>query len=120
MTRVTGLKVTPRGQVTRFESADGERLLSSMYEAIGCELVDCLNLDTGASVWVDDEGWLPNMPVPNGYLSKLVGPIVYFAGTGLLLGGIDEDGETLSLTTEQEKLALETMGLTVTEENADA
>lgn len=76
--------------------------LSSAYKLLGCDLVDVVglpNLDSGEGdschdMFVDDEGLLkgeddddaPFFIMRNGWM---------FAGSGLILGGPDEDGNSM-------------------------
>lgn len=89
---------------------DGE--LASAYSMLRCELVDIVglpNLDTGGgnslhSMLVDDEGLLkreddqdaPFFALRNGWT---------FAGSGLVIGPTDDDGETTAATLTVEEVA---------------
>lgn len=73
--------------------------LDAMYEAIGCELVDCVTIGDGIDLWVDDEG-LFNCPDHVFILPGLHQPI---AGRALILSH-DDDGETTSATVGFEQI----------------
>ncbi len=72
-------------------------LLESAYKMLRCELVDIVSLPgTESDLIVDDEGLLtsdgddsPFFVLPNGWV---------FAGSGLVVGGCDDNGEVTSTT----------------------
>lgn len=117
----------PAGQLICFR--EGE-LLSTLYWAIGCELVDLVRLAGDRltekvapggelSLWVDDEGMFrvagPNrryhsVALEFGLQQRLLfGPVV-------ITGGADEDGDTLGLTPDQ---ALHLMAILNVDDSAE-
>jgi hypothetical protein len=75
--------------------------LNSMYQHLGCELVDVINIDNKNDLFVDDEGLLKindntKFFIIQGYYQPL-------AGNGLILGFNNNDGDSTStnLTVEE-------------------
>lgn len=67
----------------------------SIYTHIGCDLFDVVYAEVGEhkiGVYVDDEGLLNNPQ----HFFMLEGWSQPLAGNGLVLGGLDEEGETLA------------------------
>lgn len=94
-------------------SLDATNLPGQLSELIGCDLFDVVHLEHGIDIYVDDEGLLVARPVLNLALTVLAHalgtPAVLF-GTGVVLGGDDETGDTLGLTSVQRDLVLGAMG----------
>lgn len=101
MDTITGIKVTPDGEVTAFELF-ADRTLHGMYQQIGCRVVDVVRVADDVDMWIDDEGLLVNEPQMNMAASVLAAAISgaeirdRFAGTCLFLGH-DDEGETQDL-----------------------
>lgn len=102
---INALRLTPDGDLCRVEleaGSDGDHL-QSMYREIGCSLVECVGLRDDLDLWVDEEGklkdgWEPNLPAIG--LLHHHGRRDLVAGTALLTGGADEEGNTLGISDE--------------------
>ena len=100
---IKALRLSPDGDIRRIEleaSPAGDHL-HAMYRAIGCDLVDCVGLGDDLDLWVDDEGklkaeWEINLPAS--VLMQRSGVPDVVAGTGLLTGGADDEGNTLGIS----------------------
>lgn len=92
--------------------AHPEEILKALYVAIGCDLVDRVELAAGLDMWLDDEGLCVADPEVNpfatalGYL--LAGTEQPFAGVAVLAG--ERDGDTVSLTAAQRELVSDLVG----------
>lgn len=100
---IAGAVVAADGQVTpvRWDSAD---MLASLYRLIGCNSVDLVRLDDDLDMWVDDEGSF-GTPYPNWAITAVAAAYGrvhqrYF-GTAVFTGGVDEEGNSLSLSPAQ-------------------
>lgn len=96
----TGLVIGIDGTVTDFTTEDSPRLLDALYSAIGCDLVDVVSLTDRIEFWVDDEGLYrqelnPYARALGQYLTNSAWQPI--AGPVVVLGGVDEEGETLGL-----------------------
>ncbi|MGH7922783.1 MAG: DUF3846 domain-containing protein [Candidatus Dormibacteraceae bacterium] len=102
---IKALRLTPDGGLGRVElepGPDGSHL-NAMYGEIGCDLVDCVGLRGDLDLWLDDEGKLNQDWVVNPGASALLqscGIPDLVAGTALLTGGADEEGNTLGISDE--------------------
>jgi hypothetical protein len=76
--------------------------LKDMYRLIDCDLVECVSYGKDLDVWVDEEGLLKNDGKGFFMLPSYPQPL---KGNGLLTGGVDEDGETVSCTMSLEDAA---------------
>lgn len=105
MTALTGVTILLDGSRALFESTT-DTLLADLYRTISTDIVQSVEADDSSwSIWVDEEGWLKygallnyaagDFADENGVTGHL------FAGIAVVLGGTDDDGETLSLTPEQ-------------------
>lgn len=52
--------IDPLAKTCIASTLDASNTLRSLYTAIGCDTVDCLDLGEGVDVWFDDEGLLRN------------------------------------------------------------
>lgn len=97
---------------TRPVTLDAAGVSTQLADLIGCDLFDVVHLADGIDVYVDDEGLLVARPVLNLALTVLAHalgtPAVLF-GTGVVLGGDDETGDTLGLTVAQRDRVLGAM-----------
>lgn len=97
---------------TRPVTLDSADVSTQLADLIGCDLFDVVHLEDGIDVYVDDEGLLVARPVLNLALTVLAHalgtPAVLF-GTGVVLGGDDETGDTLGLTSTQRDRVLGAM-----------
>lgn len=110
MSTLTGIRVTPRGHIEAVE-LDGANLLDSLYGAIGCELIQAIQLHDEINAIFDEEGKLtgaePN--VMASVIAETLGfrflPSDHLAGAVIFLGYTPE-GEHVSLTDEQRQAVL--------------
>jgi hypothetical protein len=102
-------------QVTH-ESArpDSWGTLRWLYGLIGCSTVDVVHLDDQLSLWVDDEGMIPSDARPNLAATRVCSAFGTMAqllyGKAVVLGGADDQGNTLGLTEEQIRWVYERVG----------
>jgi hypothetical protein len=80
-------------EVTK-DSNDSE--LQSMYNHIKCGMVECVNLNDGNDVWVDEEGLLRLTPFSTFF--KIEGYHEFLPSNGLILGYDDETGDSSDTT----------------------
>ena len=80
-------------EVTK-DSNDSE--LQSMYNHIKCEMVDCVSLNNGNDVWVDEEGLQRLTPFSTFF--KIEGYHEFLPSNGLILGYDDETGDSSDTT----------------------
>lgn len=79
-------------------------LLQAMYEKIGTDIVEAVDIADDVTVWVDEEGLLRPDPQVN-WLATLCAcaatqqPYRLF-GVAVFTGGTDDDGETLAISDE--------------------
>lgn len=102
MNHITALIIDCAGlasDVTILADENGGHL-GGMYRALGCNLVDVVQLTARLDMWIDDEGILTEQPL-NGsasYIALRYGfTWQYYHGTVLFAGGPDENGEMTSL-----------------------
>jgi hypothetical protein len=98
------LKVTPAGEATEVDLGRGSDSLLEMYAAIGCDVVECVQLADDVDMWVDEEGLLKAQLEPNLPASMLAwryrGMGQAYYGTALFTGGADGAGNSLGLSDE--------------------
>ena len=82
--------------ITEHEIGKG---LEPIYEKIGCELFDIVNIDDSNDVYVDDEGLYKE----NDFFS-IEGGHQPFRGNGLVLGIDNNSGKSVSTTLTVEKV----------------
>jgi hypothetical protein len=70
-----------------------DRGLKSMYDLIGCRLVDLVHVGDGDDLFVDDEGLLTMEPTSPMFR---IGDCT-LAGSGVIIGGNDETGESCNV-----------------------
>jgi hypothetical protein len=104
MTQLTGIRIDVAGDLATvgIDGTTSQSRLSGMYEAITCSTVDVVGLDGEIDLWVDDEGLYMQEPNPTlTAMVRITNPFqTHLSGPGLFLG-TNEDGDTVSLTTEQ-------------------
>jgi len=81
----------------------GDSSIKSIYEHIGCELVDVINLDENNDLFVDDEGLLKLHKDSQFFLYD--GFDQPLAGNGLILGLNQEEGESIETSLSIEEVA---------------
>ncbi len=105
---IDGLLIS-QGQ-TRDITIASKDTVTSIAQAIGCEVFTVVGLQDGIDVYVDDEG-LINGSTLNLALTivahRLGCPAVLF-GNGLVVS-VDDDGQTVSLTERQREIVLAAM-----------
>lgn len=97
----------------KFHRSDEGSCLQTLYDKIGCNLVDCVEIANGIDMWVDDEGALKSSRRLNHIATALrtlfwanneatTIPVNYppLHGVAVLLGH-DEEGNSIDLTPEQ-------------------
>lgn len=95
-----GILINPEAKTIE-EIQIKEDVLKSLYEIIGCELVECIRLDNKNALWVDEEGFYNSA-----FGFDLIGysPL---SGKGVILG-YDHNGDksdtTLSIETVTTKI----------------
>lgn len=99
----SALVLHPDGNITELPlPADADECRAEICRAIGCSLLDVVSLTTKLHMWIDDEGLYtqPMNPIATA-LARRHGYIwqPYF-GTAVL-AGVDEEGETINLTSDQ-------------------
>lgn len=75
--------------ITRTTIPDG---LEGLYETLRCETVDAIDLGSGITLWIDDEGLLKD----NQSFFELINFGQPIAGTAVILS-TDKDGESISV-----------------------
>ena len=103
--RIPALRLTSDGDLRRIdlEAGPGGDHLRAMYDQIGCDLVECVGLRDGLDMWVDEEGKLKdswNLNLAATAVLQRHGVPDLVAGTALLTGGADEEGNTLGISDE--------------------
>jgi hypothetical protein len=92
------VRITEAGSFERI-SLDRNKVLDSLYGAIGCRYVEVIQATETISIWVDEEG-LMRRPTPN-YLATLLAAELGFGqvivGVVVFTGGADSEGNTLPL-----------------------
>lgn len=66
---------------------------------MGCDRIDCVQLTAKLDMWIDGDG-LDTQPVngPASYIALRYGfTWQHYHGTVLIMGGLDEDGDSTSL-----------------------
>lgn len=108
MNVITGIRITTEGEMETIE-IDGDSTLNSMYQAIGCDLVQMIGLDCGVDAIFDEEGKY-NGAEPNSRATRTVRGLGFrfFPGDSLsgavIFLGHTVEGETVGLTENQRKL----------------
>lgn len=99
-----GVLITRDGRMEKIQRPAHQDTLRWLYEQIGCRTVDAITLGDsrhGFSLWVDDEGMLISNAEANLTATAIcatfgaIRQLLY--GTAVLLGGVDDDGDTLGL-----------------------
>ena len=103
--RIPALRLTSDGDLRRVEleaGPDGDHL-RSMYDQIGCDLVECVGLRDDLDMWVDEEGKLKdswNLNLAATAVLQRHGVPDLVAGTASLTGGADDEGNTRGISDE--------------------
>jgi hypothetical protein len=96
MTAVLGLIVRPDGSTERKIMSNTSEEIHETVEGF----FDCVRLSPSLDLWVHDEGIFEKDPNP--FLTILVSSIRRndqpIFGTGIFTGGVDNEGETISLS----------------------
>lgn len=104
MSDYQGVLFTPGGAVSVVQRPTHQNTLQWLYGTIGCHTVDVVELGDGLSLWLDDEGLLtqaPRLNLPATALAASFGELRQgLYGPAVLLGGTNEDGDTLGLSEE--------------------
>lgn len=87
-------------EVTVTKDSEGSEL-KSMYELIGCEMVEVVNIGEN-DIYVDEEGLLNLLPSTNFFMWK--GYPQPLAGNGLILGYDDNTGDSTDVTLTVEEV----------------
>lgn len=97
---------------TRPVSLEPDDIAGQLSRLIDCNIFDVVHLEDGIDIFLDDEGLLVERPVLNLALTVIAHafgtPAVLF-GTGVILAGDDETGDTLGLTGAQRQKVLDAM-----------
>ena len=93
------VRITEAGSFERISLARN-KVLDSLYGAIGCRYVEVIQATETISIWVDEEG-LMHRPTPN-YLATFLAAELGFGhqvivGVVVFTGGADSEGNTLPL-----------------------
>jgi hypothetical protein len=95
------LVIHPDGRVTKIDLSQGESL-ELMREAIGCRLVDVVQLTGWLDMWLDDEGVYTQEVNPAAtVLAKSFGFVWQDYYGPVVLCGVDDDGDSVNLTRSQ-------------------
>lgn len=101
MSKHTALKVDTDGNVTRLEFEEGKSY--DMLKTGVDGWIECVRLDNGIDMWLNEEGKLLGLPV--NYFATVLwiskyGMTDVMCGNAILTSGT-EDGDTVGLTEEQ-------------------
>ncbi|WP_158883956.1 DUF3846 domain-containing protein [Amycolatopsis anabasis] len=111
MTEVRFLVLTPDGELSENVAPDaGRGLLDTLYRTINCDHVEAVRLGRDgldATMYVDGDGMLVQLPMPNEYATAAVygfnGDIYQmYYGTAVFLGGVNRAGDDTSITPKAE------------------
>jgi hypothetical protein len=97
--------IDPAERSVREVETTGE--LDSLYELLGCDLVDAVRLDD-CDVWIDDEGLFKPEPRFFSFTDPNVPPL---AGRGLVLG-VDDEGNCTEPKPSLDEIAKRVMFVT--------
>ncbi len=107
MNDLHGLVLTPDGEIEEKQfPASGHGLLNALHTTINCNTIEAVRLGHSgqhATMYVDEEGKLVQLPMPNEYATIVVGGFnhgVYemYYGTAVFLGCPDSEGNDTSLS----------------------
>lgn len=107
---VKALAVDVEGEVREVTLRAGEQL-PCLYSAIGCDTVDVVALAEDLDMWLDDNGFgVGPVNVPATMLKDLCRPHTqpYF-GVAVFTGGVDDEGDSMSLSPTREAWIRETL-----------
>jgi hypothetical protein len=82
---------------------DTTGFLASLYAAIGCQSVECLDLTTSWDLWLDETGMVDGRATNHRatLLSQSYGQTSQLFGTVVVTGTNDDDGMPTTLTDDQ-------------------
>lgn len=94
--------LTTDGELTPL-SLDPEHVLAGMYVAIGCRLVEAVDLSDRLTMWLDEEGICnAQINLPATLIAHRFGQTHQsFYGNAVFTGGTDPSGDTLPLNDDQ-------------------
>ncbi|MFI6900289.1 DUF3846 domain-containing protein [Nonomuraea sp. NPDC050394] len=103
----TAIVLSPTGEVREVSLPATENSLPVMYREIGCRSVDVVRLTSRLDMWLDDEG-IYTQPV-NPFATALAQQHGYvhqpYFGNALLCS-VDDEGNSIDLTTDQVRALL--------------
>lgn len=112
-TTTSAITITSDGIVasTQLEVHPSRGILDALHDAIDCDTVDAVPLSPTIAMWLDDTGALTK-PINETatVLARAYGRTQLYFGNAVLTGGIDAEGNTLSLSQHE----LSTLLLTAT------
>lgn len=90
-------------------------LLHELYRQIDCRVVAAVDLESGVTMWLDEEALINNNPEPNLNATMVAmdggaGHQIYY-GVAVFTGAPDADGETQPLSAENREWIRTTLGL---------
>ncbi|MEU3356062.1 DUF3846 domain-containing protein [Streptomyces sp. NPDC037389] len=103
------LVLTPTGHLSAIEWPDSPTsYLDTLHTAIGCTLVQRVEITDRLTMWVDEEGLSTQ---PDNLMSTLLVEAFrpaeqVYHGTAVITGGMDTEGTTQPLTPEQIKIVI--------------
>jgi hypothetical protein len=79
------------------------KTVTAIQKAVGCDHFDLVPLDHGIDLYVDDEGAINGSPLnlKLTIMAHILGVPTVLFGNGIMLGGSDDNGDTVSLTSKQ-------------------
>ena len=80
---------------------DTDNGIQDYYRLLECTSFDIVNFGDGITVYVDDEGLMKTGNPVSDIKCNVTGDRLTLAGRILFLGSTDDEGETLSLSSEQ-------------------
>lgn len=85
------------------------KTVTAIQKAVGCDHFDLVPLNHGIDLYVDDEGAINGSPLNLRLtiMAHILGVPTVLFGNGIMLGGSDDNGDTVSLTSKQVLLIAE-------------
>ena len=96
-----GVVIKADGTLERLDLSESEQELKSLQNAVG-GYVQVIELEDDFTMWVNEEGKLLNLPVNE--IATVIWEVRFGIGTDIICGdvvftgGMDEDGETLTIS----------------------
>ncbi|MFJ8871170.1 DUF3846 domain-containing protein [Streptomyces sp. NPDC102473] len=81
-----------------------EGQLNALYQAIGCQNIDAVDITDQLTMWLDDESLINCSPLNRGATLLYAAhrpPHQHYHGHAVITGGTDRHGNTLPLTHDQ-------------------